>query len=409
MKQRLLCLLLLLSILTGCSSSQMVVPGDTASTPKPPASVTPPGDETTEIPEPEQVLPSEDGTTRAQQILQTMTLEEKLYQLFCITPEALTGVGTAVQAGQTTEQALSQYPVGGLIYFAQNIQTPAQVTEMLQNTQSYSKLGLFLAVDEEGGTVSRVASNDQMGATRFPPMGQIGATGDTSKAYEAGLTMGQELYSLGFNLDFAPIADVNSNPQNPVIGERAFSSDAAVASQMVAAAVQGFTDGGVLCCLKHFPGHGDTTADTHQGYAQTDKTLDQMEQLEFLPFVAGIDAGAPLVMVGHITAPNVTTDGLPASLSYELITGILREQLGFQGVVTTDALNMGAITESYTSGEAAVAAVSAGVDLLLMPEDFHEAYNGLLFAVQDGTISEARIDESVLRILNAKLDAGILS
>lgn len=286
MKQRLLCLLLLLAVLTGCSSSQMVVPGDTASTPKPPASVTPPGDETTETTEPEQVLPSEDGTTRAQQILQTMTLEEKLYQLFCITPEALTGVGTAVQAGQTTEQALSQYPVGGLIYFAQNIQTPAQVTEMLQNTQSYSKLGLFLAVDEEGGTVSRVASNDQMGATRFPPMGQIGATGDTSKAYEAGLTIGQELHMLGFNLDFAPIADVNSNPQNPVIGERAFSSDAAVASQMVAAAVQGFTDGGVLCCLKHFPGHGDTATDSHQGYAQTDKTLEQMEQLEFLPFVS---------------------------------------------------------------------------------------------------------------------------
>ena len=136
MKQRLLCLLLLLAVLTGCSSSQMVVPGDTASTPKPPASVTPPGDETTETTEPEQVLPSEDGTTRAQQILQTMTLEEKLYQLFCITPEALTGVGTAVQAGQTTEQALSQYPVGGLIYCAQNIQTPAPVTEMLQNTQS---------------------------------------------------------------------------------------------------------------------------------------------------------------------------------------------------------------------------------------------------------------------------------
>lgn len=162
--------------------------------------------------------------------------------------------------------------------------------------------------------------------------------------------MGQELHSLGFNLDFAPIADVNSNPQNPVIGERAFSSDAAVASQMVAAAVQGFTDGGVLCCLKHFPGHGDTATDSHQGYAQTDKTLEQMEQLEFLPFVSGIDAGAPMVMVGHITAPNVTTDGLPASLSYELITGILREQLGFQGVVTTDALNMGAITESYTAG-----------------------------------------------------------
>ena len=381
MKKRLLCLLLLLAALTGCSSSQMVVPGQTDDLPKPPAAVTPPGDETAETPEAGEVLPTEDGDSRAQQILKTMTTEQKIYQLFCITPEALTGVGTAVQAGQTTQQALAQYPVGGL----------------------------FLAVDEEGGTVSRVASNDQMGATQFPPMGQIGATGETEQAYQVGYTIGQELRALGFNLDFAPVADVNSNPQNPVIGTRAFSSDAAVASQMVAAAVQGFTDGGVLCCLKHFPGHGDTATDSHLGYAQTDKTLEQMEQLEFLPFVSGIDAGAPLVMVGHITAPNVTDDGLPASLSHEIITGILRQQLGFQGVVTTDALNMGAITQAYTSGEAAVAALQAGVDLLLMPDDFHAAYDGVLAAVQDGTLSQARIDESVLRILNAKLDAGIIS
>lgn len=409
MKKRLLCLILLLAALTGCSSSQMVVPGQTDDLPKPPAAVTPPGDETAETPEAGEVLPTEDGDSRAQQILKTMTTEQKIYQLFCITPEALTGVGTAVQAGQTTQQALAQYPVGGLIYFAKNIQDPEQLTQMLQNTQSYSELGLFLAVDEEGGTVSRVASNDQMGATQFPPMGQIGATGETEQAYQVGYTIGQELRALGFNLDFAPVADVNSNPQNPVIGTRAFSSDAAVASQMVSAAVQGFTDGGVLCCLKHFPGHGDTATDSHLGYAQTDKTLEQMEQLEFLPFVSGIDAGAPLVMVGHITAPNVTDDGLPASLSHEIITGILRQQLGFQGVVTTDALNMGAITQAYTSGEAAVAALQAGVDLLLMPDDFHAAYDGVLAAVQDGTLSQARIDESVLRILNAKLDAGILS
>ena len=416
MKRRVLALFLVFLLLCGCGGEQSFLPGETGTAPKPPSTVNGPDDDTAETTEPpaDEDPSTSDGTGTtptdlADQILAGMTLHEKLCQLFCITPEQLTGVGTAIQAGETTRQALEEYPVGGLVYFAQNIDTPEQVPTMLQNTQSYAKIPLFLGVDEEGGTVSRVASNPNMGLENIPAMGQIGATEDTEQAYLVGDTIGNYLHNLGFNLDFAPVADVNSNPNNPVIGQRAFSDDALVASQMVAAAVKGFTDSGILCCLKHFPGHGDTATDSHLGYAQTDKTLQEMEQLEFLPFVSGIDAGAPMVMVGHITAPNVTDDGLPASLSAELITGILRQQLGFTGVVTTDALNMGAITQSYSPGEAAVAAISAGVDLLLMPEDFQEALNGLTFAVEDGTISESRIDESVLRILRAKIDAGILT
>lgn len=416
MKRRVLALFLIFLLLCGCGGEQSFLPGETGTAPKPPSTVNGPDDDTAETTEPpaDEDPSTSDGTGTtptdlADQILAGMTLHEKLCQLFCITPEQLTGVGTAIQAGETTRQALEEYPVGGLVYFSQNIDTPEQITTMLQNTQSYAKIPLFLGVDEEGGTVSRVAANPNMGLENFPAMGQIGATGDTEQAYLVGSTIGGYLRDLGFNLDFAPVADVNSNPNNTVIGQRAFSSDALVASQMVATAVQGFTDSGILCCLKHFPGHGDTATDSHLGYAQTDKTLQEMEQLEFLPFVSGIDAGAPMVMVGHITAPNVTDDGLPASLSAEFITGILRQQLGFTGVVTTDALNMGAITQSYSPGEAAVAAISAGVDLLLMPEDFQEALNGLTFAVEDGTISESRIDESVLRILRAKIDTGILT
>jgi beta-N-acetylhexosaminidase len=194
-----------------------------------------------------------------------------------------------------------------------------------------------------------------------------------------------------------------------VIGTRAFSADAETAAQLVAACVSGFADSGTLCTLKHFPGHGDTATDSHLGAATTDKTLEQLQACEYLPFQAGIDAGADLVMVGHISAPEVTGDDTPASLSYELVTGQLRQALGFDGLVVTDSLSMGAITQNYAADEAAVLALQAGVDLLLMPEDLNLAMNGVLDAVADGRLSQERIDESVTRILTVKLERGILS
>lgn len=344
---------------------------------------------------------------QAAAILAEMSLRERICQMFIVTPEQLTGVRTVTSAGETTRQALQTYPVGGLIYMGANLVDPAQVTQMIANTQDSSALGLFIAVDEEGGRVARLGSNAAMGTTSFPAMLTVGASGHDA-VYQAGLTIGTEIQQFGFNLDFAPVADVYSNPANTVIGDRAFSTDFAEAAELVASAVQGFQDSGILCTLKHFPGHGNTAEDSHAGAATSNRTLEELEQDEFQPFRSGIAAGAEMVMVGHISLPAVTGDQTPATLSHEIVTDLLREKLGFSGVVITDAMNMGAITDYYSSGDAAVAAVSAGVDLILSPSSLSGAVSGLLSAVESGTLSEARINESVLRILTMKLEHGII-
>ncbi len=350
---------------------------------------------------------ADSATERAQEILADMTLWEQVCQLFIVTPELLTGVSVATQAGETTRQALETYPVGGIVYFAANIVTRDQCSTMISNSQSYSKIGLFIVVDEEGGTVARIGNNSAMGTTSFPNMKTIGDTGDAQNAYDVGYTIGSEIRELGFNLDFAPVADVDSNPDNLVIGDRAFSSDAAVACEMVAAAVQGFHDGGILCTLKHFPGHGDTSTDSHEGYTELAKTLAELHETEFVPFAGGISAGADFVMVGHISEPQVTGSDLPATLSDTMIN-ILRDDLGFDGIIITDSMQMEAITDRYTSGEAAVMALQAGVDMILMPENLEEAVRGVYEAVQNGEITEERLQESVLRILKTKINSGII-
>lgn len=331
-----------------------------------------------------------------------MTLEQKVAGLFFVTPEQLTGVGQAVQAGEGTQEALATWPVGGLVYFKQNIQSEEQLREMLANTASYSTFPIFLGVDEEGGRVARVA--DALGLENVGPMADIGSTGDVQAAYTANQTIGTYLASYGFNVDFAPVADVLTNEDNAVIGDRAFSGDPQTVADMVAGAVEGLQSAGVSACLKHFPGHGDTAGDSHTGAAETDRTKEEMDAAEFLPFRSGIETGADMVMVGHISAPSLT-DGekIPASLSEEIITGILREELGYDGIVITDAMNMAAVTDYYEADVAAIMALKAGADMILMPEDFQQAYEGVLQAVQDGTISQERVDDSLKRIYRVKL------
>lgn len=344
----------------------------------------------------------------AEQLLSQMTLDEKIYQLFMVTPEQLTGASQVTQTGTADKTAIQNQPVGGIVYFAQNLVSRNQCIQMIWGIQSACKIPLFIAVDEEGGTVARVGSNSAMGTTVFPSMAKIGAAGDTFQAYSVGYTIGTDIAALGFNLDFAPVADVYTNPKNTVIGARAFSGDAHIAADMVGACVRGFQASGILCTLKHFPGHGDTVADSHYGEAETSKTLDELWEEEFLPFIAGIEAGAPAVMVGHITAPNAVDEAVPATLSYTFVTEILREQMGFNGLVITDAMRMQAITQQYSSGEAAVRAIQAGVDIILAPDDLAEAVSGIRSAVKQGAIAEDRIDESVLRILNAKIACGLI-
>ena len=352
---------------------------------------------------------SEEATDAVEAKLTTMTLREKVGQLFWVRPETLDFSLNPEKKTltQTMRQNLEQYPVGGIAVFKKNIQDENQLSSLIADFQSASKIPMIVAVDEEGGAVARLANHEVFSLPKYTSARDIGKTGDPEQARQMGRTIGGYLRFYGFNLDFAPVADVDSNPANPVISRRAYSTDAQQAAQMVAAAVEGFHEAGMLCTVKHFPGHGDTGQDSHYGTATSYKTWEEMKAMEMLPFEAGIAAGADVVMTAHITTPNATTDGLPASLSYTMITERLRGELGFQGVIVTDALEMNAIKKHFTPAESAVAALRAGVDVLLMPSDLRAAFDGVVQAVEDGTLSEERLNESVRRILTLKQKAGL--
>lgn len=350
--------------------------------------------------------PGQQLLQRAKTLLADMTLEEKLWQLFIVTPEALTGVNRATRAGDTTRDALAARPVGGLVYFAANLEDREQTVTMLGKTQSYAKTGLFLCVDEEGGAVSRVGSNEAMGVTHFAAAAEFGSRGSAAEVYDVGASMGQQLTELGFNLNFAPVADVITNEKNTEIGDRAYSGDPQLTGELAAAMVKGLKSSDMASCLKHFPGHGSTEADSHAGTSVSHRTLDELRETEWIPFRQGIEAGVPFVMLSHLTNGNLSS--LPSSLSPEVVT-LLRQELGFSGIIITDSQQMGAITDHYTAAEAAVKAVTAGADMILMPADLQQAHEGLQLAVRDGLLTERRIDESVLRILLTKLQYGIIS
>ena len=345
-----------------------------------------------------------------EEYLSNMPLEDKVSQLFFVQPEALTGVDTAVQASDMTKEALQEYAVGGIVMFSKNIQDRDQICAMLANLQAYSKYPLFLGVDEEGGSlVARVANSGTISVPTFPNMMEIGNTGNPEEAYEVGRTIGTYLKDLGFNLDFAPIADVLVNPENQVIGERAFGSDAELVAKMVKRVVEGLQEQEVSAVLKHFPGHGGTEADSHEGTAILNRTLEELRSEEFLPFQSGIEAGADMIMVGHISVPEVTGDDTPATLSETVITDLLRNELGFDGIIITDSMSMGAIVDHYGPGEAAVQVIRAGGDMILMPQDFVEARQAVLDAVDQQEITEERINESVRRILAWKISLGLIA
>ena len=352
-------------------------------------------------PTPEPTPTPDPVLTRAEELLAGMSLREKLCQLMIVRPEVLTGESPVTAAGETTRLALEQYPVGGLIYSVDNLVTQEQTREMIENTQSYSKIPLIISADEEGGNVGRLMY--KLGTTFIHSMYSYKDMAEDT-AYQNALTIGTDMVSCLFNTDFAPVADVWTNPANTVIGDRAYSDEFGQASELVAAAVRGFTESGVICCVKHFPGHGDTSTDTHEGAAVVDKSLEELRAGEFLPFEAGIEAGVDMVMVGHITVTAV--DDEPATISHEVITGLLREELGWDGVVVTDSLDMGALA-GYEIGEVCVKYLEAGGDIMLGIPDLAAALTALETAVTEGRLTEQRIDESALRVLMLKLSHGI--
>ena len=352
--------------------------------------------------------PDSSADDRVEKLLAGMDLKQKVAQMFMVTPEALTGYSKVTAAGEVTKQCFIRYPVGGVIYMAGNLIDTEQTRIMLSNMQDYSVeyLGfpVFLGVDEEGGTVARIAGNRAFGVEDVGNISEIGASGNCDLAYQAGSTIGAYLSALGFNLDFAPVADVWSNKKNTVVKYRSPGSDPELVRDMVIAQIEGFKEQGILCAVKHFPGHGSTSGDSHNGAAVVERTLQELFECDLIPFKGAVQAGVPFVMVGHLSLPKVVEEDVPAVFSKEIITDILRGELGFCGIVITDALDMGAVTDYYSSAQAAVMAVAAGADMLLMPEDFVAAYEGVLNAVQRGELTQERIDESVRRILKVKLE-----
>lgn len=359
--------------------------------------------------DPEKAEASSDNAVdgEIEMLLTGMSLHDKICQMMLVAPEALTGVGTATAAGQMTKEAVEEYPVGGVILFAKNLVSGDQTTGMISNLQKYAKeqsgIGLFISVDEEGGKVTRVAKN--LGTTQLRPMYEYREQG-AQTAYDNAAVIAKDISQFGFNLDFAPVADTWSNSNNTVIGDRAYSDDYETAAQLVSSAVEGFHSENIMCTLKHFPGHGDTEEDSHTGSAYVYKTLDELRMEEFLPFKAGINACADMVMVGHITLPELDT--VPASLSSVVITDILRGELEYDGVVITDSLSMKALTDLYGEDKIAVMAVKAGNDLLLCQTGMKTMVNALENAVVSGEIPEERIDQSVRRILILKYQYGLL-
>lgn len=350
-------------------------------------------------------------------LLEKMTIRQKIGQLFIVRPDALSpglsqeqicdpsAEGVTELTAEMTD-TLQNYPVGGIAVFGKNIASPEQITAFTQALQNASEVPLFLALDEEGGLVARLANNRAFDLPKYPSASIIGASGDDFEAFVMGGTIGGYIQEYGFNMDFAPVADVNTNPDNTVIGTRAFSSDAETAAKMANAMASGLYQRGVIAVFKHFPGHGDTAEDSHLGLAVSHKTAEEMRECEWLPF---LEAGSEdCIMVGHIAAPEITGSMIPSTMSAQMVTGILKGELGFSGLVLTDALEMQAITDTYTSGEAALNALQAGCDLLLMPYDLREAFDAVVAAVEDGTLSEEWLDGTVRRILEFKMLHNII-
>lgn len=344
-------------------------------------------------------------------VLGKMSLREKVGQLFIVRPEALAENSNAETAPATDRvddaviSRIEEYPVGGIALFSRNITSAEQLPMFISDLQSSSKYPLFIAVDEEGGRVARIANSDFFNVASYKSMEDIGKSGDASKAEEVGRQIGSYLKELGFNLDFAPVADTNTNPQNIVIGDRSYGSDPALVARMVSAQLDGMHDSGIMGTLKHFPGHGDTKDDTHSGYVSIEKTWDELKACELVPFISALDK-ADTIMVSHITVTSI--DKLPSSLSYEIITRKLRNELGYNGVIITDSMAMGAVADSYTSDIAAVMAVKAGADIILMPESLEKSFNAVLNAVNSGEISISRIEESAERVLTLKAKYKII-
>ncbi|MDD7403333.1 MAG: glycoside hydrolase family 3 protein [Butyribacter sp.] len=359
------------------------------------------------------VMEWEDAMELASEYMKNMTLEEKVGQIFVVNLEQLdTRKGNFYEFRKCTKtmvKNIQKYHVGGVILFSRNIAKRNQTIKMTEGLKNADKIPLFIAVDEEGGRVSRIASNKKMKTTVFPSAEEIGKTKDDQYTYDMGKTIGLELGELGFNVDFAPVADVKTSELNKEIGDRSFGEDPDKVGEYVSAFVQGLNKVNISGTLKHFPGQGSSEGDTHKGSVDIDSSIAQLRKTDFVPFQKGIAAGADFVMVSHISVSKVTESSIPASMSNLIMQTILRDELGFEKIIITDAFDMTSIIEEYSAAEAAYNAFHAGADIILMPENLEEAYDEILYKVQSDENEQKRLNDSVLRILAVKIQRGILS
>lgn len=327
--------------------------------------------------------------------LSDLSLEEKVGQMI------FAGIkGTDIT--NETKKIISTHQVGGIILFKDNLKNANQSVSLLnaiKQENTNNKVPLFLGVDEEGGRISRLPE-----LTKLPTNEELGKRNDISLSYNIGKLLGKELSAFGFNLDFAPVLDINSNPDNPIIGDRSFGKDAELVSELGLQMMKGIQSEQVISVIKHFPGHGDTAVDSHKELPIIQKSLEELQALELIPFKHAVEQGADVVMVGHILLPKIDST-YPASISERIITDVLREQLGYEGIIITDDMTMKAILNNLEIGESAVSAVKAGNDIVLVAHNYSnvkKTVDAILKAIEDGEITEQRIDESVKRILSIK-------
>ena len=365
----------------------------------------------------------QDLEAQARAQMRGMSLDQRIAQLFVISvwgksADEVHPTNQVEYGVDTPAQAIEKFGPGGVIYFnnsgTDNVDSPKQLAAFSNGLQRAAvrhntHLPLIVAIDQEGGNVTRLESP----ATEFPASMGVGAARSTEDAKDIATINGSELRAMGVNQNFAPVADVNSNPLNPVIGARSFSSRPELTSAMVTAEIEGYQEGGrrtetVSSSAKHFPGHGDAETDSHTGLPNIDRTEAEWREIDLPPFQAAIDAGIDSIMTAHIQVPSLDPSGVPATLSQPIMTGLLRDELKYRGVIVTDALGMGG-ANVFPPEEIPVMALEAGVDQLLMPPDLPLAINAVRAAVDSGRLTERRINESVLRILLLKLKRGILT
>lgn len=335
--------------------------------------------------------------TKVDEVLENMTLDEKIGQMMII-------YYRAASMDSTLKSALETVQPGGFILFAENMSSYDGTLKLIKEIKASSKIPMFMSIDEEGGKVQRLLKLQGKEVSNVPSMYDVGLKNDTELTYQVGKLLAEELKVFGINMDFAPVIDVYSNPDNKVIGTRSFGTTAELVSTHGQKLAAGLLDNGVIPVYKHFPGHGNTATDSHYDLPLVNKTKEELMNLDLIPFIDAIKNDAKLIMVGHLAVPSLTGDNTPASLSKSMITDFLKNELNYKGLVITDALDMGALTNYYSDDEICGKAVEAGVDILLMPKSSKKCLKSVQDAVKNGTVTEEQINESVRKILELKYE-----